>query len=81
MSSWYMTHAWSPTFAASGLASSTATRMSVPGAFVCDVPNFALEAPAFAATTAPPCHATMRPPAFTQSRRARLPLAPSAWTP
>jgi hypothetical protein len=45
---------------------------------VFEVENWAVEMPAFVATSAPPCQATSRPPALTQSRSAFLPFAPSA---
>ena len=77
-SSWYITQSRAPMPAASGLAGSSETRMSVPGALVWEPPSRAVEIPALTATWAPPCQATRRPPPLTQSRSARLPLAPSA---
>ena len=52
-----------------------------PGSSCATSPSLTVETPALAATSAPPCQATIRPPPLTQSRRALLPFAPSAWTP
>ena len=79
-SSWYMTQSRPPIPSASGLEASTDTRMSVPGALVLEPPSLTEDTPALTATCAPPCQATTRPPALTQSWSARLPLAPRAWT-
>ena len=77
-SSSYMTHTEFPTPLASGLLEFTATRTRLPGMLVFDVLNIAVPIPARAASTAPPCQATSRPPFWTQCGAPLFNPAPGA---